>query len=201
MAIFLDIAQHFPMRWTSFFRRAQSLCDFLLRSPIEARLSWAIKRGNKVRLAELLDISRWPLDKPLAPIRHERRAWGPHEGHTLLHRAVIGGHLGCVKVLVERGASVDAPTRWGITPAMMAAMGADVVILHYLEMQGADLGRRQPSMSTFSDDFVGPTVPEIFKAYAEEDFDAAKAEMIREGMDRALGPAVSHSKGLARERL
>lgn len=204
MAIFLEISHHFPMRWTSFFRRAQVALDALLRTPLEVRLSWAVKRGNTRRLVELLDGdgSGWSLDKPLSPFKHKRATCHLHEGHTLLHLAVAGGHLGCVKVLVERGATVDMATRWGFTPAMMAALNADLSILYYLELQGADVARRLPSTSTtFIEDYVGPTIPEVFKTQAGECFEAAKAKELEGCMKEALSPTAEYGKGPISGRL
>ncbi len=46
-------------------------------------------------------------------------------GETLLHEAVRSGNLELVKILVEKGANVNATTPWGATPLMVAAQSED----------------------------------------------------------------------------
>lgn len=195
MAFFLSISHRFPMRWTGFFRGAQALLDYAKRPPVQARLSRAVRRGDVGRLGRLLDATGWGLDQPLVPLPTPTPTLRHHTGHTLLHLAVMERQLASVKALIERGAQVDSTTAWGYTPAMIAAMIPDVEILHFLETQGANLGRTLPSMSTFVDDHAGPSIPELFESYAEESFESAKAGLRAESLNIAL-----NGNGAARER-
>ena len=47
-------------------------------------------------------------------------------GVTLAHVTARDGHSGCLRVLCERGADVDAVNQLGNTPIMFAAMAGDV---------------------------------------------------------------------------
>ncbi len=68
---------------------------------------------------------------------------GPH-GIPLLSHAVVGREpaFGLVKLLIERGADVNAPSNLGVTPLMTAAMTDHVAALELLLDRGADLSSR-----------------------------------------------------------
>lgn len=53
-------------------------------------------------------------------------------GANLAHIAARDGESGCLKVLCERGADVDAVNQLGNTPAMFAAMAGDVDVSFFL---------------------------------------------------------------------
>jgi ankyrin repeat protein len=63
----------------------------------------------------------------------------PENGCTALHLACEAGHLEVVKLLVERGANVNALNDLSETPAFLAAEWGHVPVLTFLHHNGADL--------------------------------------------------------------
>ena len=57
---------------------------------------------------------------------------------TLLQTAAANGHLAMVRELLKRGASVDLPTRLGVTPLMAAAYYGHLSIVLRLLQHSAD---------------------------------------------------------------
>ncbi|EFH84429.1 ankyrin repeat domain-containing protein [Ktedonobacter racemifer] len=57
---------------------------------------------------------------------------------TPLHSAIAGGHFAIARVLVERGANVNARQERGFTPLMEAARNGDAPLVDYLLQHGAD---------------------------------------------------------------
>ena len=64
---------------------------------------------------------------------------------TALHEAAYNGHVDCVRVLVEGGASVDKRDRFGLTPLHWAASRKHCEIVTYLLEKGASVN----SMNSF----------------------------------------------------
>jgi len=58
--------------------------------------------------------------------------------HSILHSACHTGTLDIVKVLIEKGADIEAKTHDGLTPLMTAVMFKKVTIVQYLLEQGAN---------------------------------------------------------------
>ena len=49
----------------------------------------------------------------------------PHDGYTPLHAAVRRAHIGMIKMIVERGADIDARANEGETPLLVACQVSD----------------------------------------------------------------------------
>ncbi|MEO8259413.1 MAG: ankyrin repeat domain-containing protein [Acidobacteriota bacterium] len=60
------------------------------------------------------------------------------DGTTALHRAVQAGDHGAAQRLLRDGAAVNAATRNGVTPLLLAAINADAVMVEVLLKAGAD---------------------------------------------------------------
>ncbi len=57
---------------------------------------------------------------------------------TPLHRASAAGHKRCVECLIQNGANIDAPDKWGQTPLMCAIYNQRMQIGSLLLQKGAD---------------------------------------------------------------
>jgi cytohesin len=68
------------------------------------------------------------------PIREFRPA-----GHTPMHFAASGGHMGAMEWLKEQGADVNAVLNNGWTPMFMAASKGHIDTMAWLKEQGADV--------------------------------------------------------------
>ena len=87
---------------------------------------YAAKEGHEELVKLLLDDAGVD-PNPLRP-----------QTHTALRGAALGGHLPCVKALVDRGADVNAPSGGLRTPLMGAAMIGHMEMCTYLLAHGAD---------------------------------------------------------------
>jgi ankyrin repeat protein len=72
----------------------------------------------------------------------ERGATVQHSGWSPIHYAASGPSTAIVRLLLERGASVDALAPNGTTPLMLAAQHAPEATVELLLQQGADPRRR-----------------------------------------------------------
>lgn len=70
------------------------------------------------------------------------------DGSTTLHEAIRRGDAAAVKALVMRGADVNAPTRYGVTPLELAALTAETPILGTLLDAGAKPNTSSPGGET-----------------------------------------------------
>ena len=204
MGKLLDIAHHLPITWTSKIRVIDALTDYVLRSPLEKRLTSAVRKGRVRRLVELLDKGGWGIDQALEADPRDTTAWSKltHEKHTLLHLASRHGQTQCAAVLLERGAAVDATTSWGRTPALYAAMHGDLETLEALELHGANLLKTLPSNSTFYDgDYVGPTCLELFEQAVGKPYGEAKAQAKADRMDAVLDATTAQKSTVLRGRM
>lgn len=213
--MFLELSHYLPPHWVPLCRRLDAFCSAawqtLRRTPLEGRLVRAVRRGQIDRLRALLDANDWPLDQPLSPacmdwrdddVRSNRR----QTGLTLLHEAARSGHVEAAEVLLERGASVDARTNWGTTPALLAACMGDAILVALFAQWGADLTRRLPSTSTYDDGYVGPTVVEVLgfqtgKAYRGDEYAQIVAIRMGERLEEGAARGGSTSAPPGRGRL
>jgi len=69
----------------------------------------AARHGRSGELGRLLEAG-------IAP------TWTDRNGSTPLHQACMAGHVGCVQMLLDFHASIDAADEHGVTPLMLAAM-------------------------------------------------------------------------------
>ena len=204
MGKLLDIAHHLPITWTSKIRLIDAVTDYLLRTPLEKRLTAAVRKGRANRLVELLDKGGWGIDQALEADPRDTTAWSKltHENHTLLHLAARHGQAQCAEALLERGSTVDATTSWGRTPAMYAAMHGDLETLEALELHGANLLKTLPSNSTFyHPDYVGPTCLELFEQAVGKPYGEAKAQAKADRMDAVLDAATAQKSTVLRGRM
>ena len=90
------------------------------------RLATALKAGDMKELSAVLD------EMPgLAAAK------GPH-GRTLLHGMAYQGNVEAARVFLEHGANIDATDDEGATPLVLAVMGKQPAMVHYLLDAGAD---------------------------------------------------------------
>lgn len=199
-----SLAHHLPFSWTRLVRRLDALLHFVLRTPLEKRLVRAVCRGQADRVARLLDLGRdtWPIDTPLAPPApweaEARSALSvAHAGRTLLHLAAQHGQVAVVEALLGRGAKVDAISHLGLTPAMLAACRGHAAVVALLAGHGARLDRTLPSMSTYWDDYVGPTVRDQLErvtgvAYRGDEYSQVRAQRLGQ---RLAGADLAAARG------
>jgi ankyrin repeat protein len=62
----------------------------------------------------------------------------PFSGYTALHWAADGGHVDCVKFLLNKGCRIDDQTEEGDTPLHVAYMFTHRKLIKYLLKSGAD---------------------------------------------------------------
>jgi ankyrin repeat protein len=81
------------------------------------------------------------------------RADSYHGGVTALHLAAQNGHLGTVKLLIDRNANVDARDQCGDTPLCYAAMchGGHPDVVEVLLNHGAEVNARDNKGRTILD--------------------------------------------------
>jgi len=68
-----------------------------------------------------------------------------HKGDTLLMLAAYYSHVDCVKMLLEKGADVDAINDRGQSPIAGAVFKGSDEVVRVLKEGGADLGAGQPN--------------------------------------------------------
>lgn len=61
---------------------------------------------------------------------------------TPLHAATKGGHVGCLRILLDGGADVNKPGPGGMTALHVACQHRHVACIRELVRRGADRGRR-----------------------------------------------------------
>jgi ankyrin repeat protein len=71
-----------------------------------------------------------------------------NSGRTTLHSAAEGGHLECIKYLIDKGADIEAKDYGGGTPLHSAAEGGHLECLKYLIGKGADLEAKDSAGKT-----------------------------------------------------
>lgn len=108
----------------------------------------AVHRGDAAALERLLDSDSGLLARPFDPM-----PFVDCRGGTLLHCASALGERECVRLLLERGADVNAGSRADdLTPLHLAARRGDAETAEVLLSHGADPGRRAaPSGESPSD--------------------------------------------------
>jgi uncharacterized protein len=84
----------------------------------------AAGQGDVGRMAELLPVVN--VDARLAS-----------DGETALHRAASRGHLQAAKLILDRGATVDAADGEGVTPLVLAAYRGHTDVVKLLLERGA----------------------------------------------------------------
>lgn len=63
---------------------------------------------------------------------------------TALHWAILGNHTGIVRLLIDNGADVSAPNRYGVTGASLAAENGNAAIMNLLLSSGVDANDSMP---------------------------------------------------------
>ena len=110
---------------------ARPLSPKLANSIGPAALLWAVRRGQVATASVLLDAGR---------DINDQTGWGLGP----LHRAVAGGHAEMVRLLLDRGAKVNATNEYdytkGCTPLVVAAAEGHEQIAQVLLDRGADVG-------------------------------------------------------------
>jgi ankyrin repeat protein len=97
-----------------------------------AALALAAQHGH-------VEVGRLLLDAGEDPSRYNPE--GHHSHSTPLHQAVLGGHLDVVKLLIERGAPLDAKDKlYQATPLGWANYGGQTALAEYLKEKGATDG-------------------------------------------------------------
>lgn len=66
----------------------------------------------------------------------------PQKKHTALMKAVLFNHLEIVEILLNKGARVDFPDKFGNTPLMLAVQNGNFEIAEFLISQGADVNAK-----------------------------------------------------------
>ena len=118
-------------------------------------------------------------------------------GSTALHLAALFGHVDCVRVLVEGGASVDKRTQFGCTPLHLAAEREHCEIVTYLLEKGASVNSRddrlgQTPLHCASSAAVAKELlrwgadPNMRDDYGETPIDVARISREREDVVRVL---------------
>ena len=90
------------------------------------RMMAALTNGDMKELSAVLD------EVPALAIGK-----GPH-GRTLLHGVASRGNVDAARVFLEHGANIDATDDEGATPLVMAVIGKQAAMVHYLLDAGAD---------------------------------------------------------------
>ncbi|XP_057324869.1 ankyrin-3-like [Microplitis mediator] len=103
----------------------------ILRGEYNILIKMAVRRKH-VKLAELLA-------KNVIKKRHQKL---DRSSNTLLHDAVRSGQLKVVRILVERGADVNASIRHGLTPLHVATEHGYLKIMDFLIRNGAHVNAR-----------------------------------------------------------
>lgn len=118
--------------------RIEEACRLLPNADAEDR-HWALALASQFGH---LEIVRMLLDAGEEPNRYN--PLGGHSHSTPLHRAAVGGHLGMVRLLVERGASLDwKDTLWQATPADWARHEGRTEVEAYLRAQEAETEKQE----------------------------------------------------------
>ena len=95
----------------AFFDAAGRLKGPQTRAQLGAALNWASEYGHKAVVEYLLDRGADPGE--------------PVNGMNALHMAVLGAHLDTIRLLMARGAPLEARNRYGGTPMTLALWAAD----------------------------------------------------------------------------
>lgn len=91
----------------------------------DKKLRKAAKRGDAAEIARLLDAGA------------DINAAGGFWGNTALGWAADQGHLDCARLLLDRGAKIDAPNSLGWSPLVNAILGNRAPIVELLLEKGA----------------------------------------------------------------
>lgn len=89
-----------------FFDAAGRLKKPVTRGKMEAALHWASEYGHTAVVGYLMDRGADPGE--------------PVNGMYALHMAILGGHMDTIRLLIERGAPLEARNRYGGTPLTTA---------------------------------------------------------------------------------
>jgi len=162
-----------PLMLATYYGRSE-LADILLQHGAEQDIYVAAARGNVARVLELLD--RKPdLLNSFAPDGHIPLGLGAFFGHravvqlllergakinvssrnaqkvTALHGAVSRGDIEATKLLLDKGAEVNARQERGFTPLFSAAGAGNIPLMGLLVKHGADVNARTDDGKTAYD--------------------------------------------------
>ncbi len=159
---------------------------------------YLVRHGAEVNTHE--DFNDW-LDKATQVTSEPRAQYRPEGGLTPLLYAARSGCMGCVQVLVKRGANVNEPTREGFTPLITALDNRHYDIAQYLLQHGAnpsawDWYGRTPlyvavDMHTYNDfGRFGPAGPPAGPTAARPRDQTTAVDIIRRLLDSGVDPNV-----------
>lgn len=117
----VDDAGQTPLQWISNTGRHKAVCRLLIAQGAKADASdifWACSYGDIPAVLRFLETDR--------ALVHARRPAGPGThwswvGRTPLHEAALRGETDVARLLIERGADVNASASANVTPLHMAA--------------------------------------------------------------------------------
>lgn len=98
----------------------------------------------------IFDMHVSPLVSCTWPVAEGNLLSGDYDGRTALHLATAEGQVEAVRMLLDRGASVDVVDRWGSTPLLEALMLGSRPIAELLIERGASVKRNTFSLVKFA---------------------------------------------------
>ena len=93
-------------------------------------------------------------------------------GNAPLHWASSFGHLACVLLLLDSGASVDARNSLGLTPLMRASWKGELAVAELLLERGADVAATNNEKRTALDVAKKPEMQHLLRSHASPDLPA-----------------------------